>query len=519
MNDAETDSARAAEAAALAEARAILFAPERERLGQLEAQARDLAERLRSADAATRAQGEALLAEVQALRRRVEAEAERLQSTEGAVAELRRLTPVDTAGVVRQITPALNQSLTRNAREARDEMAEALAPVMGEAIRTQIRESRSEMIEALYPIIGSVVQRALSEFARELQRNIDARLRAAVGPQGALRSVVARLRGVSESELALRDALPFSLHDLVLIQRGSGLLLAHYHSGHGPTTDADLISGMLTAIRHFVRDSFSAEGEERELDEIDYGEQHIILQGGESAYIAAVFSGIEPTGFRAQLRQFVADLHLRHNAALRAYAGEADTLPALEPQLKRLAGEAEAAVPTQPTPLPRHLRPLLALGALIGVLVLAIACFYLQFTWALLPLAFPRESATPLSSATTIALAPATATVTPTLSATAPPTATARATATTTTAAATVTPSATATAAATARPASTGVTTGAVWVRSAPALSAPTVTALPANTVVTVHSVNGNWVEVEWSAEGRVQRGWVSRRWLRMESS
>jgi uncharacterized protein YraI len=56
-------------------------------------------------------------------------------------------------------------------------------------------------------------------------------------------------------------------------------------------------------------------------------------------------------------------------------------------------------------------------------------------------------------------------------------------------------------------------------VRSAPALSAPTVTALPANTVVTVHSVNGNWVEVEWSVEGRVQRGWVSRRWLRMESS
>ena len=114
-------------------------------------------------------------------------------------------------------------------------------------MRVQIRDSRQDMIDALYPIIGGTVQRAIAEFARDLQRNIDNRLRSTFGPRGILRSLFARLRGVSPAELAMRDALPFQIRQVFIIQHGSGLLVAHSGSEDGDEMDTDLVSAMLTA--------------------------------------------------------------------------------------------------------------------------------------------------------------------------------------------------------------------------------------------------------------------------------
>ncbi len=169
-------------------------------------------------------------------------------------------------------------------------MAEALGPIMGEAIRVQIRDSRKDMIEALYPVIGATVQRAVGEFTKEFQRNIDARLKATFGPQGMVRTAMARMRGVSSAELALRDLLPFSIKEIFLIQHGSGLLLAYSHPGSTEVADSDLISGMLTAIRDFVHDSFGHGDEDKELDEIQYGDERIIIQSGRAAYLAVVIT-------------------------------------------------------------------------------------------------------------------------------------------------------------------------------------------------------------------------------------
>ena len=131
-----------------------------------------------------------------------------------------------------------------------------VTPVLGDVIGRTIHDSRKDMVEALYPVIGESVQRAVGEFTKEFQRNIDARLKAAFGPRGMLRTAAARMRGVSPAQLALRDSLPFSIREMFLIQHGSDLLLAHSHPGSTEVADSDLISGVLTVIRDFVRDSF-----------------------------------------------------------------------------------------------------------------------------------------------------------------------------------------------------------------------------------------------------------------------
>jgi hypothetical protein len=487
--------------------RAILVSPEQRRLQTLELE-------LESLQRQNEARLLALQAELDAARQAGDIAEARLEALQAEAAELRRLFE-DTAGLLARLRPALSGLMRQSIRDSRDDMAEALSPVMGAAIKAQIRDSRPEMIEALYPIIGETVQRAIAEFGRELQRNIDARLKSTFGPEGTLRMFWARLRGVSPAELTLRDALPFAVRELFLIQRGSGLLLAH-HSAGAASTDSDLISGMLTAIRDFVSDSFARRGEDIELDEVQSGDQRIIIQGGSAAYLAAVIEGVEPQGFHAALRDFVAELHVKYEAALRAYQGDPATLPNLPPQLARLAHQLAPEQAAGPRPLSRTQRLALGGAALVGVACLGLACFYSIFTYNLLPVAFPplpmTPTTTPTPTATLTAIPSATATVTAAATATAIPATTAAPTSTSM-------PTATATIPASATPAlAMAVAIGNVWAREAPSLQASRLLVIEQGTPLVVRAAFGDWLEVEWQTADGTRRGWARAQWVNVNA-
>ncbi len=425
---------------------------------------------------------------------------------------LRRKAQSDSEGVIARVSPILGDMIGRSIRDSRDEMAEAIGPLMGEAIRVQIRDSRKDMIDALYPVIGETVQRAVSEFAREFQRNIDARLRQTFGPQGMIRGTMARLRGVSPSELAMRDALPFTIREIFLIQHGSGLLLAHSHPGSSEVADSDLIGGMLTAIRDFAHDAFGHGSQEKELDEIQYGDERIILQSGRAAYLAVVINGIEPEGFRAVLRAFISELHVKYDAALKNYRGDPTSLPNLQPKLAKLVMETTGGR-TITGPMSRQKKLWLALGTLFGILLIALACFYLQFTIALYPIAFP--SPTPTATPTYTATPTMTSTLTATSTRTPTPTFTPTLIFTATN---TVTPTSTFTPTFTPTP-YPAFAAGNVWVRPAPDFNIRRQLALIVDMPVIVISAYGNWLEVEWQTASGTQRGWVPARWITLRIS
>ncbi|MCZ2122018.1 MAG: hypothetical protein LC108_07120, partial [Anaerolineales bacterium] len=135
---------------------------------------------------------------------------------------LQRKAQQDAEGIVERLNPVMTSLVRRTIHDSPDEMAEAIGPIMGEAIRVQIRDSRQDIVDALYPVIGETVQRAISEFAKEFQRNLDKRLKSAFGPSSFFNRMWAHLKGISDAELALRNALPFELKEIFLIQRGSG---------------------------------------------------------------------------------------------------------------------------------------------------------------------------------------------------------------------------------------------------------------------------------------------------------
>ncbi|MCB9423292.1 MAG: hypothetical protein H6667_26085 [Ardenticatenaceae bacterium] len=422
-----------------------------------------------------------------------------------------------------RLGPVFSRLIGRQIEDDREEMAKTFSPIMGEAIRTQIRNSRQDMIDALYPIIGASVQKSVTESLREIQRNIDARLRQTTG--GIFRSIRARMRGVSSSELALRDAIPFSVRQLFLIQPGTGLLMASY-----PADDTDLssglIGGMLTAIREFARESFGRGRSDTELDEIQYGNERVIIQSGQYAFLAAVIDGIEPEGFRSLLRGFVSDLHIDHEMMLRRYDGDPDLLPSsLQSDLARLIDSASAEWQGV-KPLSRSQRIILLIMGMGGILLLATACFYLQFTIALLPVAFPgptpTETATPLPTATWTALPTETAVPpSPTFTTTPiPPTATPTKTPTPRfTSTPTLTPTQTNTPTATFTPTITptppfAVMNGHVYALSEPLAYDSRVGLVFRGTAVKILGIFDVWAEIEWVDPDGVQRGWVLLKWI-----
>lgn len=231
---------------------------------------------------------------------------------------------------------ALEREIERLERRVTDEeaMAGLVAPALGPAIRRAVAENRDEVIEALYPLIGRLIARAVAEAIRGLARTIDARLRTAFSLRSRLRRVRGRLGGVDAGEHALRDALSCSAADVFLIHRETGLLLRHASRDPGGSPDSDLISAMLTAIRDFARDAFGAA--DQQLDEIQYGERRILLEAARHAYLAVVIDGIEPSSFRADMRECLMAVAHDYDPILRRYDGDPTPLAPADRLLRSL---------------------------------------------------------------------------------------------------------------------------------------------------------------------------------------
>ncbi len=415
--------------------------------------------------------------------------------------------------VQQRIAPVLDEAVSDQIRQNRDTFAEVIAPLIGPAIRAQIRHAKEDIINALYPVIGQTIGKAVSEAVRELARNIDARLRRGLDVRTRLRQVWARLRGVSETEFLLREALPFQVQRVFLIHRQTGLLLTHLARDAAQDVDSDVIGGMLTAIRDFVRDAFGRGS--GELEEIQHGDTRILLEAGPLAYLAVALEGVEPPGYGQRMRQVVNQINTDLEPALRDFDGDMSRLPDLHPWLEPLfqTAAAEAAAP----PLSRGQKLAFSLGALLTLLWLAGMGLLCVMTVRLWPVAFP--AATPTATLTATPAATFTPSPTPsptwTLTPTATPTATMTPSPTPTN---TPLPTATATPSPTPAP-PTAVLLGTLRVHSEPGLDTPVLTWLPVGEVVWVEAVQGDWALVRWPVDGAAQvRGWVSLAWLQIQT-
>jgi len=412
-------------------------------------------------------------------------------------------------GHYRQQIAELEAELDDLERRVTDEDAliATIAPVLGDAIRRKIRDAREEMVEALYPIIGQTVVRAVSEAIRDLARAVDAQMRSSFSPRAAWRRMQARLKGVSPAEIALREALPFEVTEIFLVHRETGLLLWHLcrdpqaspDSGADSDPNSGLISGMLTAIRDFAQDAFGR-GEEGQLDEIQYGERRILIEASQHAYLAVVVDGVEPPGFRAEMRQRIVEVEHTYEKVLRKYEGDPAPLAPVEGALRSLMRAAR--------PAGLSLAQKRVLGGAFGFAVVCLAAACLAGGWAWRTL---RVTPTPVA----VAVVP-----TPTFTVTPSPTPTPTATATpsptpTLPPSPTPTPTPTPTVAPTRAPV-IGLMTGSAWLHEGPSGDSPRLgMILQRGQTVEILALFGEWVQVRWTSPAQAEvMGWVSLQWV-----
>ncbi|MBD2770820.1 BON domain-containing protein [Iningainema sp. BLCCT55] len=208
------------------------------------------------------------------------------------------------------------------AESKQDEVAEAIAPTMGKAIKKQIEIEEDTVVDALYPIIGSTIAKYMAETIQSINQKIEETL----SPEGIKRKIRAKVQGVSEAELILQEALPFTVQAIFLIHKASGLVISDIQRSDTERLESEMVAGMLTAIRSFVNDCITP-GHTSELDAIDYGTSKIILEVAGYCYLAIVVQGKPSKTFIGKMRQTLGKIVKDYGESIEKFDGDPETIP------------------------------------------------------------------------------------------------------------------------------------------------------------------------------------------------
>ncbi len=242
----------------------------------------------------------------------------------------------DKESLIRSLQPIIADLLERKIYDSKDEMAEALAPIMGEAMKRQISEAKEDIVDALYPIIGKTIRKSVAESMKRFVDSVNKKIEFALQNRFTKKRISSNIPGVTNSELILRDAMPFQTEEIFLIHKNSGILIAHVSAQKKEVTvDEELISGMLTAIRDFVAEAFKSQSEQ-DLDEIHYGDSKILLEIGRYFYLAVVITGIEPDGFRGEIQALSRRIHNQFHKQMRQFEGDVSQLTEVHKPLETM---------------------------------------------------------------------------------------------------------------------------------------------------------------------------------------
>jgi outer membrane protein OmpA-like peptidoglycan-associated protein len=218
------------------------------------------------------------------------------------------------------IAPEVALSIKEQIKLDENAIAQALGSEMGKAIKTQIAMERDAMVDALYPVIGSTISKYMAEVVQSINEKVDS----ALSPIGIQRKIRAKLQGVSEAELILKESYPFSIRAIFLIHKTSGLVIRELQPNQEVLLESDLLAGMLTAIRSFANDCIVANAE---LDQIDYDNFQILFETAGYCYLAVVVNGEPIRQFRDRMRAIFSKIIISYGEEIAEYQGNPATIP------------------------------------------------------------------------------------------------------------------------------------------------------------------------------------------------
>lgn len=221
----------------------------------------------------------------------------------------------------RDVSRVLPEAIAR--RSVQDRKIElALEPITAKAIRSSIKKDRQVLVDAIFPIIGPAIRKAVAATIQNMIQGFNQVLEHSFSIQSLKWRLEAMRTRKPFAEIVMLHTLVYQVTQVFLIHRESGLVLQHVVAGSGESRDPDLVSGMLTAIKDFVQDSFST-GKGEVLETMRVGEHNVWIEHGEHAFLAAVIRGNPPLDFRQQLRDAVDEVHFIESRKIASFSGDA----------------------------------------------------------------------------------------------------------------------------------------------------------------------------------------------------
>ena len=224
----------------------------------------------------------------------------------------------------RAMSEVVTEALRRR-NEADGSVGLALGPTIEDALRSSIRRDPAPLAEAIYPVIGPSIRKAINAALMDMVESLNRAVNDQLSWQALRWRLAAWRAGLPYAEYLLSNNVAYRIEQVFVIHAETGLLLQHVAAGDEAISDPDMVSGMLSAIGDFIRDSFEQGEPGSELRSMRTGSRTVIIEPGGHAIAAIVVQGVPPADKTALLADLVDRLHAGWGAELESFDG--DTAP------------------------------------------------------------------------------------------------------------------------------------------------------------------------------------------------
>ena len=226
----------------------------------------------------------------------------------------------------RDVSEVLPEAVRLRGEEGNDEqLTEALRPTVERTLKESVQRDPQIVAEALFPAMGPSIRRAISEYFRTLVQSFDQAMQHSFSIQGIRWRIEAWRTGKSFSEVTLLHSLVYRVEQVLLIHRQTSLLLhrvvAPEVAAQPEGGDADMMSGMMSALQDYARDAMRA-GQNEALESFQVGEFNCWVEQGPKALLVAVIRGDAPQGYRMKLREVLERVHAIYGRRLDEFNGD-----------------------------------------------------------------------------------------------------------------------------------------------------------------------------------------------------
>ena len=131
---------------------------------------------------------------------------------------------------------------------------------------------------------------------------------------------------------------PESLYDVrqVFMIYESGLLITHV-GNEKDVIDKSILSGMLSALQDFIKDSFRGESKKTEtLKRLQYGELEIHIEHGKYIFLAVVLEGKGTERLHVRMQDAITSIERNYEEELNDWDGDLDPCKKRSEQLREL---------------------------------------------------------------------------------------------------------------------------------------------------------------------------------------